>query len=111
MTLILSEAREAAALRPVGSEIGRIEPALEGGPQRRPLAVDDREPGGVAVVPFDHLSLAEEALVAEAVALGGGARRRIEGIAFPLVAAVAQFVEDAAHHQIHRLGAGRPALQ
>ena len=44
--------RKLARLRrccPVGVEIRRVEPALEGVAQRRPFAVDDREPGGVAV--------------------------------------------------------------
>jgi len=62
-------------------------------------------------VTLDHVGLAENALEAEPVALGRGARRRIERIAFPLVAAIAKFVEDPPHHQEHCFGPGGLALQ
>jgi len=38
-------------------------------------------------------------------------RRRVERIAFPFVAPVAQFLEDPPHHQIHGLGGEGAALQ
>src|SRR3954467_9877540 len=54
-----SEIRQAPALAAVGRKITRVEPALEGGAQSRPVAVDDREPGGVAVAPAGDHRLAE----------------------------------------------------
>src|SRR5260370_23858086 len=91
-------------------EIGGIEPALEGGFERRPFAVDDREPRRVAAAALVDDRLAEDALEAEAEPRRRGARGRVERVAFPLVAAISQLVEDAAHHQIHRLcrGGGAP---
>ena len=79
--------------------------------QRRPFAVEDREPTGVAVAPFVHGRLPEHSFVAEAQALGRSARGRVERIAFPLIAAIAELVEDPAHQQVHRLGRRRGALQ
>src|SRR5260221_6046568 len=92
-------------------EIGGIEPALEGGFEARPLALDDREPRRVAAAALVDDRLAEDALEAEAEPRRRGARGRVERVAFPLVAAISQLVEDAAHHQIHRLGRGGGALQ
>ena len=94
-----------------GVEIGRVEPALEGRLERQPLAVEDREPAGIAVARFVDRRLVEHALVAEPEALRRGARRRVERIAFPFVAPIAELVKDAAHHQVHRLGRRRGALQ
>src|SRR5215472_18714655 len=103
--------RQALALAACGVEIAGIEPALEGLFERRPFAVEDREPAGVAVAALVDSGLAEEALVAKAEAQCCGARWRVERVAFPLVTPVAQFVEDTAHHQVHRLGGGWCALQ
>src|SRR5215472_19100175 len=105
------EARQALVLAACGVEIAGIEPALEGLFERRPFAVEDREPAGVAVAALVDSGLAEEALVAKAEAQCCGARWRVERVAFPLVTPVAQFVEDTAHHQVHRLGGGWCALQ
>ena len=56
----------AAVCRPSASKFAgssqRCEPRL----QRRPLPVEDREPGGVAVAALDHRRLPERALVGEA---------------------------------------------
>src|SRR3984893_16899199 len=105
------ETRLAPPLTSGAIEIAGIEPSLECRLQRRPFAVEDREPAGIAVAPFVDRRLTEHPFIAEAQALRRGARGRIERIAFPLVAAVAQFVEDAAHHQGHGLGSRRGALQ
>src|SRR5262249_34419586 len=61
-----SEIRQAPALAAVGREITRVEPALEGGAQSRPVAVDDREPRGVAVAPAGDHRLPEQALIPKA---------------------------------------------
>src|SRR3954447_12011729 len=106
-----SQARQAVPLLPVGVEIRRVEPALECRALRRPFAVDDREPGGVAVAAAGHRRLPEQSLIPEAETQGGGARGRVQRIAFPFVATIPELIENAPHHQIHRLGSGRPALQ
>src|SRR5438094_4286640 len=61
-----SKARQVAALLPVGVEIRRVEPALERLAQRRPFAIDHREPGGVPVAALGDHRLAEQPLIAEA---------------------------------------------
>src|SRR5215472_3661765 len=105
------EARQALPLAACGVEIAGIEPALEGLFEGWPFAVEDREPAGVAVAALVDRGLPEQSLVAEAEAQCRGTRRRVKRVAFPLVAPIAQFVEDAAHHQIHRFGGGGGALQ
>src|SRR5215831_12819428 len=105
------EARQALVLAACGVEIAGVEPALEGLFERRPFAVEDREPAGVAVAALVDRGLAEHAFVLESQSQRRGTRRRVERVAFPLVAPVAQLVEDAAHHQIHRFGGGWRALQ
>lgn len=84
-------------------EVVRREPAFEGVPEERPLPVDDGVPGRVPAAPLVHLGLTKDAFVAKAKALGGAARRRVQGVALPLIAAVAE-LEGALHHQVHRLG-------
>src|SRR6516162_683667 len=107
----IPEVRQALPLLARRIEICRVEPALECRLERWPFAVEDREPGGVAVATLVHRRLAEHAFVAEAQALRCGARGRVERIAFPLVAPIAQLVEDPAHQEVHRLGRRRGALQ
>src|SRR5262249_813590 len=58
---------ESCALAAQRVEIFRIEPALERRLAVQPLAVEHREPGGVAVAALDDLVLAERALVDGAV--------------------------------------------
>ncbi len=99
------------ALAAVGVEVLRRQPALERAARGRPLAVEQREPRGVAVAALDDHVLAERALVGEAEALGGPARARVGGVALPLQAAVAEVVEGVAREQVDRLGRGRRALQ
>src|SRR5690606_16176966 len=55
--------------------------------------------------------LAEDALEGEAEAQRRLARGEVQGVALPLVAPVAELVEHAVHHQIHRLGRHGRALQ
>src|ERR1041384_1256268 len=87
-----SKARQAVALPAGAVEIRRIEPAFEGRAQYRPFPVDNREPGGVAVAPAGHCRLAEQPLIAEAEAQRRRPAWRVQGIAFPLLAAVAELV-------------------
>ena len=54
-------------------EVGRIQPPAILGFERRPFAVDDRIPGGVAGALFVDGGLAEQAFVVEAEPFGGGA--------------------------------------
>src|SRR5947209_17272654 len=84
---------QGAALNAAGAQVVGREPGLEAGGHRGPRFVGDRIPGGIAVAALDHHVLAEDALEAEAEALGGAPRRRVEGVAFPLQAAVAELVE------------------
>ena len=46
--------------------------------QRRPVAVDDREPGSVPVAPASDHRLAEQALILKAEPDCGGARRQVQ---------------------------------
>src|SRR3954447_22334766 len=84
-----SEAREALPLpsrrleiRRV--EIRRVEPALERAAQRRPVAVDHREPRRVAVVPARQRRLPEQPLILKAEAQRRGAARHVQRVALPL---------------------------
>ncbi len=102
--------RQALPLPPLGVEIRRIQPDLERRLQPRPFAVDRREPGGVAVATLGHHRLPEQPLIGQPQPLGGPPRRQVQRVAFPFVAAIAQR-EDPRHHQQHRLGRRRGALQ
>src|SRR5689334_17214357 len=93
---------ESFPLSPLGVEIGGIEPAPEGPIELGPFLVDHGVPGGVAAAALVDARLAEEAFVGEAEALRRGTRRRIQRVALPFVAPVAQ-LESALHHQVHRL--------
>src|ERR1700730_2936414 len=70
-------------------EVRRIEPARERPIERGPFAVDHGVPRGVTVTALVHTRLAEDALVGESEALRRRARRRVQRVALPLVAAVA----------------------
>src|SRR5580693_3088585 len=90
-------------------EIIRRKPALVGRLARRPLAVEHRKPSRVAIAALDDHVLPENSFESEAEALRGATRRRVEGVALPLVAAIAERLEDVTREQILRLGrAGRP---
>jgi hypothetical protein len=62
------------------------------------------------LLPFTTIAWRKHALEREAEPLGGVPRGRIQRIALPLVAAVAELVEHALHHQVHRLGRDARAL-
>ena len=103
--LLGTRAWRLARWRRSASKLSGVEPRLERLAHLRPVGVDDRVPGGVPVAALHHLCLAEDPLVAEAEPLGRPTRRRVECVALPLVAPVAEVVEDVAHDQ--ELGLGR----
>lgn len=69
--LMRGQLRERGPLRAVGQEIGGIEPALEDRFASRPLAVEDGEPGSVAISALHDHVLPEDAFELKAVAKGG----------------------------------------
>src|SRR5205807_8477059 len=85
---VRAEAAEIAQLAAVDVEIARLQPGLECRAKRRPLAVDDREPGGVPVVAARDHRLPEQPLEAKAQPRGRGAARQVQRVAFPLIAPV-----------------------
>src|SRR6202008_1570695 len=104
------ERGEAPLLLALGVEVLPCKPALEGGFARRPFGIDDRIPGGVAILALHHLVLTEQALVLEAEAQRGALGRLIAIVAFPLVAPVAERKSVLAD-QVHRLGGGGGTLE
>src|SRR6185312_6409248 len=105
------ERGKALDLLAVRGEIPGRQPALECRLARRPFAIDDREPGGVAVPAVADHVLAEDALEHEAAAQRRAPRRRVERIAFPLVTPVAKLLDGVTGEEVLRLGAERRALQ
>src|SRR5262249_17664573 len=85
---------------PGGIEILGCEPAFEGKPAPRPFAVEHGEPGRIATAALDHHMLTEDPLESEAKAARGAHRVSVERVAFPLVAAIAELVEDIAGKQV-----------
>src|ERR1700677_3309917 len=75
-------------------EVGRVEPGFERAFAGGPLAVEHGEPGGVAVPVLDHHVLAEDAFEGETEAKRGAAAGVVCLVALPLVAAVAEVLED-----------------
>ena len=71
---------------------------------------EHREPGGVTITSLDDHVLPKDALEAEAVAQRSALRGRVEIIALPFVAAIAEFVEDMGGEQILRFGRADRAL-
>src|SRR5687767_12851810 len=86
------QSAKALLLLAVRIEIAGIEPGLISGFQRLPFVVDHREPRGVAVASFVDSGLPEHAFEAEAEARRRLARRLVQRIAFPFVAAVAELL-------------------
>src|SRR5258708_37651344 len=78
----LPKLRQPLPLAACAIEIGGIEPALEGGFERRPFAVDEREPRRVAAAALVDDRLAGEALEAETEPPRRRARGRRERGAF-----------------------------
>src|SRR3984893_17869096 len=87
------------------------ERALESGLDRRPFAIEDREPRRITVAPLVDVGLTPDALECEAEPGRCCPRSGIERIALPGVAAIAEFIKGVPHHQVHRLGCGNPTLK
>src|ERR1700678_3501363 len=92
-------------------KILRLKPALEASLPHRPFAVDDRIPGVVAVAPLRDHVLPKDSLIDKSVAQSRAARGRVQCIAFPLVAAVAEVFENVARQKVLSFGAERGALE
>ena len=99
------------ALPAAGVEVLRRQPGLECRANDRPLAVEDREPGGVPVASLHDQVLPEDPLEGEAEPLSRPAGGVVEGIAFPLQAAVAELIEGVPRHQVDGLGRLSRALE
>src|SRR5215470_8359327 len=84
---------------------------LENNLDRRPFAIEDREPRRITVAPLMDVGLPPDALEFEAEPGRSCPRSGIERIALPGVAAIAESIKDVPHHQVHRLGCGNPALK
>src|SRR5258707_15461271 len=82
-----AEAGETAALSAVAVEIAGFEPGLESAAQHGPIAVDDREPRGVAIAAARDHRLPEQPFIGEAEPGGGGAARQVSRNPFPILAA------------------------
>src|SRR5258707_10058277 len=102
---------ELLLLRPIRVEILRRQPPFERGLPGRPLGFQHREPGGIAAAALDDHVVAENALERKTETERGAARRGIEGIAFPLVAAKPKRLENIARQEILRLRGERCALE
>src|SRR4051794_29806979 len=102
--MLRPEVFELPALAAFVVEVRRVEPRLERGTARGPPAVDDREPRVVAVASTPDVRLPERPLVGEAEPLRSTARRSVQAVALPFVAAIAQVVEGVPHHEVHRFG-------
>src|SRR4029079_8537942 len=100
----LLPAPEPGLLPARGIEVGRVQPALECGADRRPFAIDDREPGGIAVFALHDHVLAKETFIREPEAHRSGLRGLVAVVALPFEAAIAEFVEHVARGKEKRLG-------
>src|SRR5215469_3716487 len=105
------ELRKAGYLTASSVKIFRREPVLESNLDRRPFAIEDREPRCITAAPLVDVGLPPDALEFEAEPGCSCPRSGIERIALPSVAAVAEFIKDVPHHQVHRLGCGNPTLK
>lgn len=93
------EVAQGAFLAAFGVEILRREPAGVGIAYGGPFLLREREPGRVAAASLNDHVVQEYPFVAEAQAQGCRARCRVQSVAFPLQAAVAQGVKDVAHFE------------
>ena len=84
---------------------------LESNLDRRPFAIEDREPRRITVAPLVDGGLPPDALEFEAEPGCSCPRSGIERIALLGVAAIAEFIKDVPHHQVHYLGCGNPTLK
>jgi len=78
---------------------------------RWPFAIEDREPRRITVAPLVDVGLPPDALEGEAEPDCSCPRSGIERIALPSVAAIAKFIKDVPHHQVHCLARRNPTLK
>ena len=105
------QSRKRNLLPSIRVEIRRIQPALECRFSFRPFRVEHGEPRRVTISAFNDHVLAKDSLECEAQTQCCAARRRIERVTFPFVAAVSEIFENVPSHQIHRLGRAHGPLQ
>ena len=98
-------------MRAVGEEVVGIEPVFEDCSSGGPLAVEEGEPGCVAVPAFHDHVLAEDSFELEAVAEGGSSGGFVECVALPFVPAVSHIFEGVLCHEVHGFGATGGSLQ
>lgn len=92
-------------------EIRGVEPTLVAGPHTRPIAIDDRKPGGIATSPFVDDRLAKDALEREPEAERRAPRSRVQAVALPLETPVVELVERPSCEQKDRLRRGECPLE
>src|SRR5918999_2565651 len=92
-------------------EVSWRQPCLERCFSRGPFTIDDREPCGVAGALAIDRVLPEQTFVSEAKTRGRPARWLVQAVALPFVTAVAELVEGAAQHEVHRLRCGGRTLK
>src|SRR6516165_5031914 len=102
---------EADFLPAISIKIFRRQPAFEIALARRPFVVEHRKPRVVAIAALGNHVLAEGALVDEPVTQRRSPRRRIQRVAFPFIAAIAERLENVTRQQILGFGAEPRALR
>src|SRR5258708_26547843 len=108
--LLAVQRRETDLLQAFAVKVLGREPARKSALGRRPVADEHGKPGIIAVAALGDDVLAERPFVAEPVAERCAPRRRIERIAFPFVAPVAERLENITRQEVLSFGAQRRAL-
>jgi hypothetical protein len=108
---MLAQTRERVKLTAFGIEIFRREPGLESTAQARPLIICDGKPCRIAAALFVNDRVEKDAFDAEAEPQRRAAGGRVQRVALPLVAPVAEVLEGVAHHQVLDLRRGAGVLQ
>ena len=103
----LAQIRQGPLLSPFTIEVFGREPCLEGRFDAGHSVSSIENHAVSRLRPFHDHVLAEHALEGEAEPFRGALRGRIEVVALPLVAAVAEVVEDVASEQIHAFRGAR----
>ncbi len=96
---------------PLRVKVTVCQPIHQGRAEWRPFGVEDGKPGGIAVACLVHHGLAEDAFELKAQALGSRDGWRVQAVALPFKAAVAQGVKSVLHQQKLGLGGHGCALQ
>src|ERR1700760_5141796 len=75
-----------------------------------PLIIRDGEPCGIAATLLVDDGVEKDAFEAEAEAQSRASRGRVERVALPLIAAISEFIEGVAHHQVLEFRGGASLL-